>query len=173
MTVTRRCYIELLAKVDQLIDIVNTNRMRNGKEKGCTLIDSPEHGHISERLGIVKFFEDWRKECGKSKDKFIPVTTHEDMCWTCLGLIGIACTYLKKDKSIAMYQAHSGTNCCKIDFANLRAHNSNPNLLDVNLHSAKMSSGIQSNMFKIKIKANAGRSSLPKPEEYMDKLYRK
>ena len=51
--------LELLAKVDQLIYIVNTTGMRNGKEKGCTPIDSPEHGHISELLGIVKFFEDW------------------------------------------------------------------------------------------------------------------
>eukprot|EP00957_Ditylum_brightwellii_P206747 15349800-Ditylum_brightwellii.AAC.1 len=78
---------------------------------------------------------------------------YQDICWLCLGTIGLAECYLKEDNSLQMAQDKHGSNVNKNHFANIKNKNSNPTKVDADNSCAK-STTICSNMFTINYKAN-------------------
>lgn len=131
--------IELLKAVDRLIDIMNGKR---SKARNAELIDHPRHAYIEELFGILRLFEEWRVEAGKNKSRFITYQTYEDLKWMVLGLAATAGLYLKEDRSLAMHQGRSGSDCCEHFFSRMRSRNSNPNAQQ----AREMASNVSSNL---------------------------
>ena len=102
--------IELFDKVDRLVDIMNGNGY---KASNIELINKPRHEHVLELFGILRTFEEWKKECGGYTDKFITNYTHEDLVWMVFGVAAHAALYLKEDESNTMHQGRSGTDVCE------------------------------------------------------------
>ena len=87
--------IEVIKKVDRLVDICNNTSMSNRNEfKGCEMINSPDHFHLEELFDILELFSEWRAEAGKNQEEFITWQSYEDLCWLVFGIVGMAKTYL-------------------------------------------------------------------------------
>jgi len=148
--------IELLEKMDRLIDIINCTRMNRGSFKGCEPINEPFHKHVIELLNILKYLYEWKKECGGYTHKFLTQETYEDLQWTILGVIGNAMHYLDEDKSCAMYQARSGSDVCEHAFSLIRSKNVNPTAAACRQASARSSSASDAHLFRFQSGANSG-----------------
>ena len=61
-----------------------------------------------------------KEESGKDKKTFILWQTYQDLAWLVFGLIGLARTYLKEDKSRAMAQWREGTGHCENEFVGIK-----------------------------------------------------
>ena len=89
---------EIIFTLDQSIDIMNATANHNGvKELGET-INSPTHHHLVKLLETLALLNDWKKEAGKFKERFITNESFEDLAWMVFGVIGVFMTYLKADK---------------------------------------------------------------------------
>eukprot|EP00957_Ditylum_brightwellii_P065913 4998680-Ditylum_brightwellii.AAC.1 len=84
----------IVEKVDTLVDIMNSR-----VEKEFRQINSPTHCHLDESVSILCVLLEWQQEveeCGKS-EHFVPQTAYQDICWLCLGTVGLAHHYLRED----------------------------------------------------------------------------
>ena len=123
--------VTAIGKIDRLVDIWNNTDINNRKEvKGCEMINSPDHFHLEELLSIFDVFCEWRNEAEKNKEEFITWQSFEDLSWLIFGIIGIARTYLKKDKSRTMVQRKGGSDVCENEFAGVRERNPKPTILN-------------------------------------------
>lgn len=163
---------ELLEKMDRFIDIVNCTRMNGSRYKGCEPIDAPSHNHVKELLDTSAYLESWRAECGGFTDEFITKETFEDLCWTVFGIVGVALTYLKEDKSRVMYQQRSGSDVCEHHFSMIRSGNVNPTIDACRQASARSNSAIDTHLFRTKSKANSGGAKRA-PDDYFQKVHKK
>ena len=163
---------ELLEKMDRFIDIVNCTRMNGSRHKGCEPIDAPSHKHVRELLDTAVYLEEWRVECGGFTDQFITKETFEDLCWTIFGIVGVALTYLKEDKSRVMYQQRSGSDVCEHHFSMFRSGNVNPTIDACRQASAKSNSAIDTHLFRVNSKANSG-GAKRKSGDYFQPVHKK
>ena len=79
-------------------------------------------------FSILQVFEEWKEEAGGLTNKYITRETYEDLKWMVFGLAGLACTYLKEDKSLKLHQGRSGSDVCEHFFAKIRQVNTNPTM---------------------------------------------
>lgn len=114
-------YILLCEKTDRFIDIMNGNNKGN---KGCSLIDSPNHPHLYELLDYVKFLHQWKAQCYACKERYFyfPNSCHEDTCWVALSLVIMARKQLPE--GFAIVQSRGGTDNLEKTFATSRQKNS-------------------------------------------------
>ena len=65
------------------------------------------------------------------------------------GMAGLACTYVKDDKSRKIHQGRSGSDCCEHTFAKIRQINPNSTIMQASQCVSKISAqgAVQSNMF--------------------------
>ena len=145
---------EILSDIDKLIDIMNARTDRE-----CGPISSPESELLTDLEGTVKLFTEWKQEAGTNKEHFIPESSYEDLCWVCLGTIGIARQHLKADKSRTLSQDRSGSDVCEHHFANAKNLNPNGTKADHDNAVAK-STTVRSNTFNTSSKTNTARSVL-------------
>ena len=111
---------EVLEKVDRLIGICNnTDMSTQGEYKNCECLDSSTHCHINELIDIFIIFAEWKEVAGKDKKKFILWQSYQDLAWLVFGLIGLARTYLKEDKSRVVVQWRGGTDHCEHEFTRI------------------------------------------------------
>ncbi|KAL7524454.1 hypothetical protein ACHAXR_000576, partial [Thalassiosira sp. AJA248-18] len=106
--------------IDELVDIINATRVKNGKNLNVGFIDKPDHRHIYELFSILQLFEEWREDTEGFTHEFITRQTWMDLCWMVFGMAGVACTYLKKDGSRQIHQGRSGSDVCEHFFAKIR-----------------------------------------------------
>ena len=146
-------FIEVIDKIDRLVDICNTR-----KDRGVECLNCPQHPHVFELFSILQLFEEWRKEAGGFNEKFITRQTYEDLQWLVFGMVGIACYYLKDNKSRWMNQKNGGSDPCEHFFAKTRQVNPLPTLKQCREITSKLS-GVKigtSNMFTFNSKNNTG-----------------
>ena len=91
-----------------------------GVFEGCKCINSPTHPHLYELLDILQVFIEWKKEAGKDNKKYITWQSSEDISWLVFGIVGIAHTYLREDKSCTTKQRSAGTDDCEHEFAHIK-----------------------------------------------------
>ena len=144
----------LLLCVNHLIDIMNARR-----EKDCWPIDSPDSPLLSDLESTLALFTEWKVEAGADTEEFIPNTLYQDLCWLCLGTIGMASFYLSRDKIYVMAQHRSGSDCVEHHFGNADQRNSNGTVLNMTEASAR-STGVRCNSFNVCSKANTAGSQI-------------
>lgn len=148
-------FIQIVSAVDRLVDIMNAQRFKNGKDKQVFQIDSPFHPHVFELFDILRVFEEWKEDTGGFTKEFITSQTYEDLVWMVFGVAGVACTYLDADESLKFHQGRSGTDICEHLFAMMRNINPNPTLQQARQCASKCSQFVKSNLFSFKGKNNA------------------
>ena len=126
----------ILGALDRFIDIINAKMENRGIHKGCHIINSPHHPHLTELIEIAKIFGEWKNENAGSSH-FIPQSTYEDICWAVFGTVGMAKTYLFVDGKRKMNQAKSGSDPCEHHFGNINDQNANANAGERRSYSAK------------------------------------
>ena len=88
------------------------------------------------------------------------------------GMAGLACTYLKDDKSRKIHQGRSGSDCCEHTFAKIRQINPNSTIMQARQCVSKISAqgAVQSNMFTGKRgKMNAAGTSVD-PNDFFEPM---
>ena len=124
--------LEIISNIDLLVDICNgTNMSSKGIYKGCECINTPDHPHIGELLDIMETFVTWKLESGEEKRHFITEQSYEDLIYLVVGIVGLASTYLKADRSRIMVQSRSSSNVVEHEFAGICQRNSKPTGKDV------------------------------------------
>jgi hypothetical protein len=133
--------IDIFRRVNRLVDIMNGKNSHGGKILDVEQINSPTHRHLEELLSILRLFEEWKRESGKAKKKFITKETYEDLCWMVFGTVTLACTYLKSDGSNKMDQGRSGTDPLEHFFCKVRRKNPNGGEQDCRESTSTISAG--------------------------------
>lgn len=72
-------------------------------------------------------FSEWKTEAGKNTEKFVPLSTFEDLTWLFVGTIGLCKSFLKEEKSRTLGQHCHGSDVCEHHFANCRMKNGSIN----------------------------------------------
>ena len=111
---------KIIFALDQLIDIMNATSNHNGVKKMGEKINSPTHWHLVELLETLALFNDWKKEAGKFKERFITSERFENLTWMIFAVVGVSITYLSKEKIHVFDQGRSGSDCCEHHFGNIR-----------------------------------------------------
>ena len=109
-----------------------------GVFKECECINSPTHPHLYEILDVLQVFYEWKKEAGNNTKKYITWQSREDISWLVFGIVGIAKTYLCKDKTRIMKQRSAGTDDCEHEFAHIKSKNYKPTQQDCRNYTARM-----------------------------------
>ena len=146
-------FIEVIDKVDRLVDICNARF-----DRGVECLNCPKHKHVFELFSILQLFEEWREQAGGFNKKFITRQTCEDLQWLAFGMVGVACYYLKSDKSRWMNQRRAGSDPCEHFFAKTRQNNPFPTLQQCREITSKIS-GLKissSSMFNFDSRSNTG-----------------
>ena len=146
-------FIEVIDKVDRLVDICNARY-----DRGVECLNCPKHKHVFELFSILQLFEEWREQAGGFNKKFITRQTYEDLQWLAFGMVGVACYYLKSDKSRWMNQRRAGSDPCEHFFAKTRQNNPFPTLQQCREITSKIS-GLKissSSMFNFDSRSNTG-----------------
>ena len=157
-------WIETFDKVDRLVDIINARR-----EKKVEFINSPQHKHVYELFSVLQLFEDWKNE--SSAFEYITRESYEDLKWMVFGMAGLACTYMKEDKSLQINQWRSGSDVCEHTFAKIRQSNTNPNAQQAReiLSKVSASGAVSASAFMPKSKTNTAGAQV-EPASYFEEM---
>ena len=120
-------------------------------EKGCDVITSANHRHVYDLLDYVNYLTLWKSQV--EPNQFFPVTTYQDVCWTSLGLVALAMTYLPKFPGHAIVQKKSGSDKAEEAFCYKRGMNANADKLGTDQILASCFGGPMTSLFASK-KAN-------------------
>ena len=73
--------IDVIKKLEQMIDIMNAQGFHRNKKKDGEVINSPKHRHLKELLDllVMLLFTKWKREAGTLKFRFIMRGSFEDM----------------------------------------------------------------------------------------------
>ena len=63
--------IDVIKKLDQMVDIMNAKGFHQNKKKDGEVINSPKHRHLKELLDLLVLFTKWKREAGVCKHYFI------------------------------------------------------------------------------------------------------
>ena len=164
--------IDVVKKLDQMIDIMNAKGFHRNKKKEGEVINSPKHRHLKELLNLLVLFTEWKREAGSLKFHFITRESYEDMSWMVFAVVGVASTYLKTDSSRRFDQGRSGSDCCEHHFANIRMRYQSASLIDCEVGTANAQTS-RSNTFTTKSNASTAGTRKETRNELLAPIIRK
>ena len=137
---TYESLIEHCTKTNEWADVMN-----NSRHKGCVPIDDPNHEHCYQLLSYASYHFKWKSQAEAvaeetGRDVYLPVTTYEDIIWTCLGVVITARKLLTKfplapdGTKNNIVQRNHGTDDCEMLFC--KSRNKNPNADAINTNHA-------------------------------------
>jgi hypothetical protein len=152
---------EIVKHVDRYVDVMN------GHNKDCENINSASHPHLEDLLALIRVFTEWKLEAGKNTERFIPVTTYEDLCWSSFAVIGIAKNQLPEGR--AMVQKRLGSDVCEKSFGKACGKNANGTAKDYR-HIMAHTEGANLQTFSGHSKTNASGDKVILKSEVSDAL---
>ena len=146
-------YLLVARQTDKFIDVMNGNR-----DKGCSIIDSANHDHVYDLLDYIKFLTHWRAQAVAANNPYLYFTpeTHQDTCWTALGIVILARKQLPHGKTLV--QKRGGTDNLERCFGESRGKNSGANAQGTDGQISHVASNMLQQLGGSK-KANTGKST--------------
>ena len=153
---------------------MNATDNHNGVKKLEETINSPthHHHHLVELLETLTLLNDWKKEAGKFKERFITNESFEDLTWMVFGVVGVSMTYLKADKQYVFDQGRSGSDCCEHHFGNIRMRYNSANLQNCEYATAKAKTS-RSCTFSVESKTNTAGARKETKSELFQEMFKK
>ena len=127
------------------------DNLEDDEEDNVAVTTRPNHRHVYDLIDYVNYLTLWKSQV--EPNQFFPVTTYQDVCWTSLGLVALAMTYLPKFPGHAIVQKKSGSDKAEEAFCYKRGMNANADKLGTDQILASCFGGPMTSLFASK-KAN-------------------
>lgn len=157
---TYKSYIEHCHKTDKWVDVMNSNT-----EKGCSVIDSPNHPHVYDLLDYCAYHERWKRQVGPNKEFYLTEQTNQDINWTSMSIAILARTQLPPGHTIV--QRRSGSDAAEQTFCQNRQKNAQASAHATNQIMATNQSTVMMNLMG-STKANFGKQEFFDGSELQD-----